>query len=155
HGVGTETAVGLCTGRGAGMLTALLGVWWAGGAYVPLDPGFPAARLAAMARGAGLRVIISDTEHRELARSVAEDAPVSCVDDPAWPAAPPLDPVPRPATALTYIIFTSGSTGRPKGVGVEHRTVANLLGSFRRALRLGRDDRFVAVTTLSFDIALL
>ena len=60
-----------------------------------------------------------------------------------------------PPTALAYIIFTSGSTGQPKGVGIEHRGVANLLASFRRALELGRDDRFVAVTTLSFDIALL
>src|ERR1035441_2258175 len=59
------------------------------------------------------------------------------------------------AAALAYVIFTSGSTGQPKGVGIEHRAVTNLLASFRRALRLGRHDRFVAVTTLSFDIALL
>src|ERR1022692_69546 len=137
------------------MLTALLGVWWAGGAYVPLDPGFPAGRLAAMARGAGLRIIISDAAHRDLARSVADGAAVICVDDPATTATSPLDPVPLPAAALAYIIFTSGSTGKPKGVGIEHRAVANLLASFRRALRLGGDDRFVAVTTLSFDIALL
>ncbi len=60
-----------------------------------------------------------------------------------------------PAAALAYVIFTSGSTGQPKGVGIEHRAVTNLLASFRRALRLGSDDSFVAVTTLSFDIALL
>jgi amino acid adenylation domain-containing protein len=155
RGVGTETPVGLCTGRGTGMLTALLGVWWAGGAYVPLDPGFPQARLAAMARGAGLRIIVSDAAHRDLAHSVAGGAEVICVDDPAVAAVPPLPPVPVPATSLAYIIFTSGSTGRPKGVGVEHRAVANLLASFQRTLGLGRDDRFVAVTTLSFDIALL
>jgi amino acid adenylation domain-containing protein len=155
HGVVTETPVGLCAGRGAGMLAALLGVWWAGGAYVPLDPGFPEARLAAMARGAGLRTVISDAAHRDLARSVADGATVICVDDPAATAAPPLDPVPVPAGALAYIIFTSGSTGRPKGVGVEHQAVTNLLASFRHTLKLGGDDRFVAVTTLSFDIALL
>jgi amino acid adenylation domain-containing protein len=155
HGVVTQTPVGLCVGRGTGMLTSLLGVWQAGGAYVPLDPGFPAARLAAMARGAGLRIVISDTAHRDLARSVADGATVICVDDPATTAAPPLAPVPVPDGALAYIIFTSGSTGRPKGVGVEHRAVANLLASFRRALKLGGDDRFVAVTTLSFDIAIL
>ena len=130
-------------------------MWWAGGAYVPLDPGFPEARLAAMARGAGLRIILSDAAHRDLARSVADGATVICIDDPATTAAPPLAPVPVPAGALAYIIFTSGSTGQPKGVGIEHRAVANLLASFRRALRLGSDDRFVAVTTLSFDIALL
>jgi amino acid adenylation domain-containing protein len=155
RGVGTETLVGLCVDRGIGMLVALLGVWWAGGAYVPLDPGFPEARLAAMARGAGLRFIISDAAHRDLARSVADGAAVICVDDPAMTAVSPLDPVPVAAAALAYVIFTSGSTGQPKGVGVEHRAVSNLLTSFRRALKLGSDDRFVAVTTVSFDIALL
>ena len=155
RGTGPETPVGLCVGRGTGMLTSLLGVWWAGGAYVPLDPGFPEARLGAMARGAGLRIVISDTAHRDLARSVTDGAAVICVDDPATTAAPPLDPVPVPADTLAYIIFTSGSTGQPKGVGIGHRAVTNLVASFRRALRLGSDDRFVAVTTLSFDIALL
>ena len=154
-GVGTEALVGLCVGRGTGMLASMLGVWWAGGAYVPLDPGFPEARLAAMARGAGLRIVISDAAHRDLARSVADGATVICVDDPAMAAAPPLAPVPIPAGALAYIIFTSGSTGQPKGVGIEHRAVANLVASFRRSLGLGSDDRFVAVTTLSFDIAIL
>ncbi len=155
QGVGAETPVGLCAERGIGMLTALLGVWWAGGAYVPLDPGFPQARLAAMARGAGLGIIMSDSAHRDLARSVADGAAVICVDDPAVAAAAPLAPVPEPDAALAYVIFTSGSTGQPKGVGIEHRAVTNLLASFRRAIKLGRDDRFVAVTTLSFDIALL
>ena len=155
HGVGEETPVGLCVGRGTGMLAALLGVWWAGGAYVPLDPGFPQARLAAMASGARLRIIISDTAHRDLARSVADGAVVICVDDPATTAATPLAPVSVPDTALAYIIFTSGSTGQPKGVGIEHRAVTNLLASFCRAFELGPEDRFVAVTTLSFDIALL
>ncbi len=143
------------------MLTALLGVWWAGAAYVPMDPGYPRARLTSMARSAELRIILCDDANSELARSVAEDAelihvggsPALAGDDPLAPA--PLDPVSVPATALAYVIFTSGSTGQPKGVEIEQRAVANLLASFRRAIGLGGGDRFVAVTTLSFDIALL
>jgi amino acid adenylation domain-containing protein len=150
-GAGPETRIGLCVERGAGMLAALLAVWWAGSAYVPLDPGFPKARLATMARTTGLRMIISDSEHRDLAHSVAEGAAVICVDDPAAAAGPPLPPVPLPPGALAYVIFTSGSTGQPKGVAIEHRGVANQLASFRRLLKLGSDDRFAAVTTLSFD----
>jgi amino acid adenylation domain-containing protein len=150
-GAGPETPVGVCVGRGTGMLTALLGAWWAGAAYVPLDPGFPKARLALMARGADVRIIISDSAHRDLAGSVADGATVICVDDPAAAAAPPLAPVPVPDTALAYVIFTSGSTGKPKGVAIAHRGVANQLTSFRRLLKLGSGDRFVAVTTLSFD----
>jgi amino acid adenylation domain-containing protein len=152
RGVGLDTAVGLCLGRGVSMLAALLGVWWAGGAYVPLDPGLPHARLATMARSVGLRFIISDSAHSDLARSVTDGAAVIRVDDPETMAASPLDPVPVPASALAYIIFTSGSTGQPKGVGIEHRGVANQLASFRRLLGLGSGDCFVAVTTLSFDI---
>jgi amino acid adenylation domain-containing protein len=151
RGVGPETRIGLCLERGTGMLAALLGVWWAGGAYVPLDPGFPKARLATMARAAGLRMIISDSAHRELAQSVAEGAAVICADDPATVAGSPLDPVRLPPDALAYIIFTSGSTGQPKGVAIEHRNVANLLASGQRLLQLGSDDRLVAVTSLSFD----
>jgi len=154
HGVGPETTVGLCVQRGVDMLAALLGVWWAGGAYVPLDPGFPPARLAVMARGAGLRIIISDAAHCELARSVAEGAEVIRVDDPATTAGPPLELVSVPGSALAYVIFTSGSTGQPKGVGTEHRGFANLIASFRRALDLGRADRIVAAAALSFDISL-
>jgi amino acid adenylation domain-containing protein len=155
RGAGPDTLVGLCVERGAGMLAALLGTWWAGSAYVPLDTGFPQARLTTMARGAGLRLILADSAHRDLARSVAGDAEVICVDDPAVAAAAPLAPVPVPGTALAYVIFTSGSTGQPKGVGVAHRGVANLLAAFRRAFALGSGDTFVSVTTLSFDIALI
>jgi amino acid adenylation domain-containing protein len=173
RGVGPDIPVGLCAERGAGMLAALLGVWWAGGGYVPLDPGFPKARLATMARMAGLPVIISDSAHRELAGSLAvgclsgpeslavgrlsgpesgaEGAEVICVDDPATTAGPPLDAVPWPAEALAYMIFTSGSTGQPKGVAIEQRNVANQLAASRRLLGLGAGDRLVAVTTLSFD----
>jgi len=185
RGVEPETPVGLCLARGIELLVALLAVWWAGGAYVPLDPDFPPKRLAAMARDADLRLVISDRTHRELAGSVIGNGTmlegggvleddtvleagggvleggttvkggVLCVDDPAADAAEPLPPVPVPDSALAYLIFTSGSTGQPKGVGIEHRSVANLLGSFSRTLDLKPGDRFVAVTTLSFDIALL
>ncbi|MGA4295062.1 amino acid adenylation domain-containing protein, partial [Ralstonia nicotianae] len=48
---------------------------------------------------------------------------------------------------------TSGSTGRPKGVTVEHRQVVNLLESMRGLLAMREADRWLAVTTLGFDIA--
>jgi len=155
RGVVLETPIGLCLDRGAGMLAALLAVWWAGGAYLPLDPDFPPARLTAMAGAAGARIILSDKAHSDFAGQLVEGAVVLDVDDPAVAGAEPLPPVPLPPDALAYLIFTSGSTGQPKGIGIEHRSVANLLASFAHLLDLGADDTFVAVTTLSFDIALL
>src|SRR5690606_9576000 len=54
-----------------------------------------------------------------------------------------------------YIIYTSGSTGRPKGVLVPHRGVVNFLEAMRELLEISAGQRFLALTTLSFDIAVL
>ena len=51
------------------------------------------------------------------------------------------------------MIYTSGSTGQPKGVEIEHRSVVNFLTSMQRSPGITSADRFVSVTTLSFDIA--
>lgn len=159
YGVGPDVPVGLCVDRSAAMLTALLGVWQAGGGYLPLDPGWPPARLQAMLDDATVPVVITTRAVRErLGGVLAAGGRVLCLDDDAAELAA------RPATPpggeahpdhLAYLIYTSGSTGRPKGVAVPHRAVANLLLSFADALRLGPADRWAAVTTLSFDIAIL
>src|SRR5262249_38175995 len=54
-----------------------------------------------------------------------------------------------------YIIYTSGSTGKPKGVCVPHRAVVNFLTSIAREPGMSERDVVLAVTTLSFDIAVL
>ncbi|WP_428986060.1 amino acid adenylation domain-containing protein [Streptomyces pyxinae] len=54
-----------------------------------------------------------------------------------------------------YVIHTSGSTGRPKGVVIGHRALANLLDAMAATLATGPGDRLLAVTTVSFDIAVL
>jgi amino acid adenylation domain-containing protein/thioester reductase-like protein len=156
NGVGAESPVGLCVDRSPGMLAALLGVWAAGGSYVPLDPGFPVARLQMMAQDSGLRHLVTERALGEFAAAVAPDARRVDIDGAEVAQARPLPEPSRvhPAQAA-YTIFTSGSTGRPKGVTVPHRAVTNLLESFHRTLDLGPADCVVAVTTLSFDIALL
>jgi thioester reductase-like protein/amino acid adenylation domain-containing protein len=56
---------------------------------------------------------------------------------------------------LAYVIYTSGSTGKPKGVQIAHETAVNFLESMRCEPGLSAEDHLLAVTTLSFDIAVL
>ncbi len=78
--------------------------------------------------------------------------------DPAYPAA-------RQALILedalahtisndtAYVMYTSGSTGRPKGVTVTHPALANLLLGMADLLGSGPGDRWLNLTSLSFDIS--
>ncbi|MCH8178516.1 MAG: amino acid adenylation domain-containing protein [Proteobacteria bacterium] len=155
-GVGPGQRVGISLPRGRHLLPALLGVLKTGAAYVPMDPGFPTERLKMMAEDAGLTRIVTHS---------------SCADASGLPQAMQLQldrdaarleafsdaplPLHGDAQAPAYVIYTSGSTGRPKGVAVPHRAVCNFLASMLREPGLQASDRLLAVTTLSFDIAVL
>jgi amino acid adenylation domain-containing protein len=151
-GVGPEVPVALYLERGHEMLISLLAVWQAGGAYVPLDPAHPVERMARVLTASRAQVIVTQ---RSLGGSLPDhDARLVYVD------AGSASPGPGPAGSahpdnLAYVMSTSGSTGVPKAVAVTHRGVVNLLTSFASLLRLGADDTFLAVTTLTFDISVL
>lgn len=159
HGVRRGSLVGLAVERGIDMLAALLGVLKAGAGYVPLDPEFPHDRLAYMAADAGLAVLLTTRKHAPHFDS--SDCPVLTLDDLAdGLAAAAGTRIGRDGGAAepygtAYAIYTSGSTGRPKGVKVPHCAVANFLSAMQCEPGLSADDRLLAVTTLSFDIAVL
>lgn len=149
--------VGLCLSRGVDLLPALLAVLKCGAAYLPLDPQHPPERLAFMLRDAGVSLLLA---HRALA--VAAELPGVTrlwLDDEraAWRAQPdsPLEPPAEadPATTPAYVIYTSGSTGQPKGVVICHAALVNLLRAMAARPGLGPDDRQLALSSLSFDMA--
>jgi len=148
RGLGRGDVVALHLERSPAMLAALLGVGATGATYLPLDPGFPAERLAFMLADSGARLIIADGDVGHLGPTPTLDLARDLVDGPA-PTSAAL------ASDAAYLIYTSGSTGRPKGVRVPHRAVVNFLASMQRAPGLAAGDRLCAVTTLSFDIAVL
>ena len=154
-GIGPEKTVAVCLDRSLDLIVALLGVLKAGGAYVPLDPGYPSSRIESVLGDSKTSLLITQTE---VASRQNGPAHVLCLDT-LWPEISRHDAIDLPCRAtgdnLAYLIYTSGSTGRPKGVEVTHRNVVNLLGSMAREPGLTDQDRLLAVTTVSFDIAAL
>jgi natural product biosynthesis luciferase-like monooxygenase protein len=155
-GVHPGVRVGVATERSAEMVVALLAILKAGGAYVPMDPEYPARRIAFMAQDARVPVVLStgratahldlgdvhllrlDAEAEELGREPTEAvAGEATSEDPA------------------YVIYTSGSTGTPKGVVVTHRNVVNFFAAMDQRLDHEPPGRWLAVTSISFDISVL
>lgn len=160
HGYGRGHRLGLSLARDASMLVAQLAVLKSGAAYVPLDPGFPVDRLSYMASDAELSAILvrPDMAGPFSATGIPLLDPIELAQQSAGTESELLHPDPeRDARPLdpAYFIYTSGSTGRPKAVAVPHRAVVNFLASMAREPGLDASDRLVAVTTLSFDIAVL
>lgn len=147
--------VGVAVGRDADLPVALLGILRTGAAYVPVDPGYPAERVRFMLDAGGIGLLL--TQRDALARLPAFDGQVVCLDD--WEAIARAPEVPAPVThgpaGLMYVIFTSGSTGVPKGVQVTHANVINMLRGMAERPGLAPGEALLAVTTLSFDIAVL
>ena len=155
-GIGPETLVGICLERSPLMVTGLLAILKAGGAYVPLDPAYPVERLTWMIEDARVQLLL--TEEGTRARVSASAANLICLDTESAKISqhsrknlPPC----CEGENTAYAIYTSGSTGQPKGILLRHRAVANFLQSVRQQPGLTERDRLLAVTTLSFDIAVL
>jgi len=155
HGVGVGDRVGILLPRGARLLPAILGVWSAGASYVPMDPIYPAQRLATMLGDSGAAAILIDSgvpyapTPPPMTIPVVDLTQLSTVDRHHEPVSD------LPPSAVAVTIFTSGSTGRPKAVSVTQGGIATLLDSVGKLLALGPRDRFVAVSTFAFDIALV
>lgn len=159
RGVRRGSRVGLCLARSPDMVVALLAILRAGGTYVPLDPEYPVERLEFMACDAGLELLVGGAG--PLPMSFPSDRTLKVADltaDADGGAGEPLPPDPeRDARKedAAYVIYTSGSTGTPKGVVVAHGAMENFLASMSLEPGLTCSDRLVAVTTPSFDIAVL
>jgi amino acid adenylation domain-containing protein len=159
-GIGPEKLVGICVERSIEMVVGLLGILKAGGAYVPLDPSYPKERLRFMIEDANISLLV--TQQNLLDRTQDSALSTQHVDvylDRDWPKIEQQSSE-NPTTQiqshnLAYVIYTSGSAGRPKGVQIEHRSVVNCLCSIGREIDLSARDAWLAVTTISFDIAAL
>ncbi|MCY7421231.1 MAG: amino acid adenylation domain-containing protein, partial [Chitinophagaceae bacterium] len=153
QGIGLQTLVPICVGRGVDMIAGLLGILKAGAAYIPIDPDYPQERINFVLKDSdathvlcnnntiskfallpGLQALNIDEYSAEIKRQPANELNLNILSH-----------------HLAYIIYTSGSTGLPKGVMVEHGGVVNLAYSQATPLWLQPGTRTLQFASYSFD----
>lgn len=164
NGVNAGTLVGIFMERSVEMMIGLIGILKAGGAYVPLELTYPVDRLSYVIEDTGLPVLITqsslenrlpeceihvlrlDHDWNQIAGAGKEskkDGSLPIVENEVR------------SENIAYVIYTSGSSGKPKGVEILHRGLTNVLWSMTERPGFTDQDRLLALTTLSFDIAAL
>ena len=149
QGIGPESTVAFCLPRDERLLVCLLGIQKAGACYLPLDPTHPPARQVQILSRAQPVLLLCDMLPVDVPASLRcwqwTDLALSSLPVHAPALAAPLE-------QLAYTLYTSGSTGQPKGVQITRGNFANFLLAMEASLPLENVQRYLALTTVTFDI---
>jgi len=151
-GARPNTLTAVVMEKGWAQVMAVLAIHKSGAAYLPIDPELPLERIRFILDVGEVKQILTTT-HVE-ARLKWPDGITRFVLDKE-PVETNARPLKRAQTSrdLAYVIFTSGSTGKPKGVMMAHQGVVNTCLDLNYRYNLRRDDRALAVSSLSFDLS--
>jgi len=152
-----ECVVAILLPRATELLyAAQLGALKAGAAHTCIDPAYPDGHVRDILKDSGAVVLVTDAAGRARAEGALFHVPhlLDAAEETARRRGRPLRP-PSPTWLrpehLAYVIYTSGTTGRPKGVLIEHRSIANLVGSDVIEFGLGPGDRVAQGSSASYD----
>jgi amino acid adenylation domain-containing protein len=149
-----NTLVAVVMEKGWEQVVAVLGILKSGAAYLPIDAALPTERLWYLLQHGQVRIVLTQSRlasalpwPQEIQLERIDYHDLSAEGDPA-----PLRPIQHPED-LAYVIYTSGSTGQPKGVMIDHRGAVNTILDINQRFGVGRQDRLLALSSLSFDLS--
>ncbi len=153
-GVDRGVRVGVLMRRSLEIAETLVAVLKAGGTYIPIHDSYPENRVRFILSDADVHVLITNIDLSSWGQMKVHV--INLNDEKSWVERPlSLPDGDVRSSDLAYIIYTSGSTGQPKGVMVSHSALTNFMWSMKSEPGLSDEDRLIAVTAFSFDIAAL
>ncbi|BET55544.1 amino acid adenylation domain-containing protein [Bacillus subtilis] len=128
---------------------SMIGTLKAGFTFIPIDPSSPENRIKHILYECSPGVVITSNGlwgKNEDVKTIMLDSFLFESESSSKPE------VEVQMEDLAYIIYTSGSTGVPKGVMIEHGNLANYFAWFSPYANLSLNDRFLLLSSYSFDL---
>ena len=152
-GIKNGHIVAVAMDRSIEMVITLLAIQKLGAAYLPIDVNYPMERIEFMLNDAAVKCLLVSKPYKEQFKA----QPHTIIIEDIWEKLPQFAtenaPIPANGNSLAYVLYTSGSSGRPKGVEVEQHSLVNLFLALQHEPGISIQDRFLAITTIAFDIA--
>ncbi len=155
NGIGFQEAVGLMVPRSDYLIIAILGILKAGAYYLPIDSAFPNDRIQYMLDDSACKFLLTHKSIMDKANELSVTFRIDIADPLILQADKTNPKLHNCADDLIYNIYTSGSTAKPKGVMLMHRNIVNFVHAMSKEIEFGIAFRFLALTTVSFDIFVL
>jgi amino acid adenylation domain-containing protein len=115
--------------------------------YVPIDLKYPAARIDAIIREAGLGAVILQGAS-DAARLLPADMTQIDLGAASGSEVEPVVPVVlASAESLAVILYTSGSTGKPKGICNNQRAILQRVAEATNSCHVHAEDRFILLSS--------
>lgn len=154
-GVKSGDVVGIYLERSNATVISILATLKAGAAYMPIDVEVPDERVVYMLKNSNSKYYITDQpvfENNELDKSrLVYSEMFSELDNFSISDSFTKIHMDNPM----YIIYTSGSTGNPKAVSLSRKNIDYFIKEVIEHLNFCSEDVIAAVTSVSFDAALL
>lgn len=153
-GVQHGDKVGICLLRNVELVASIFACLKIGAAYIPLDPVYSSERINQVIATAQPKCIITLQPLKTLYLKGAAGTGFLCLDQQTG-AKNKVVAAHRGKDDTAYIMFTSGTTGKPKGIEITNANLENLLKGFDISFGTVETQKWLAQTSINFDISVL
>lgn len=150
-GVKENDIVAVMLNRTTDIIAVMVAILRRGAAFLPIDTEFPIERIQFILKDSKSKILVVQEEmsHIDFNGKIIQidHVEIACNNGNSEQQ--------NTSGELAYVIYTSGSTGYPKGVMISNEAFAAFIQAISLEIDFQAGKKILAVTTISFDIAIL